>query len=314
MTRRSCSEALVGSEYWLPVEPFDYAWAQFGCNQLGCEHCGQAVRASAVGSKASRLYQCGCNAREEYGIHVLGSDDGRDRAFEHRWGCAGHPALPLPTVLDGVALSDLSSWSAVVNETLSSPPFRAPGFDRPSFWVERLYHIVPLDTQRREIGPAVVRQVVSSEPTQVAAALSFFLHVHNAPGASELAAIADREAERLRSARRPDCPSETLYDRMLEVLVGRLHVLDASGEAVDGPALLVVQAAALRGEASSDAVVQLSRRAPRWFCQHAVALVRARPTAIGSVRFALREGPPSKLEEAVESLLAVDSLMHSSSG
>lgn len=313
MTHRRCYEALVSTAYWLPTEPFDYAWGFFGCNQLRCEHCGQAVRASAVRGKAGRLYQCGCNSREEYGIHVLGSDDGRDRAFENRWGCAGHPPLRLPTVLDGVALSDLSSWSAVVNEALSAPPFLALGFDRPSFWVERLYHIVPLDTQRREIGAAVVRQITGDDPMQVAAALSFFLHVSDAPGAGQLASVADREAERLRSIRRPDCPEETLYDRLLEVLVSRLHVLDPSGEAIDRPALLVVQAAALRGEASSDAIGQLARRAPQWFCQHAVALARAHPAAIGSVRFALREGCPSKCEEAADVLIAVDSLMHSSS-
>src|SRR5262245_60504295 len=108
------------------------------------------VRSRVMPEKHCRHYECKCQSRDEYGFHLLGSDAGQDREFVTAWHCNGHPPLPLPlpTELDGVALSAVAPFASIVRHALASPPFVAPGFRGTSFWVRRLYRLLPAAAQQ----------------------------------------------------------------------------------------------------------------------------------------------------------------------
>ncbi|MEO7733619.1 MAG: hypothetical protein ABIY55_21830, partial [Kofleriaceae bacterium] len=136
--------ALVGPNRWLPTEPFDDGWWMFGCNQLRCAACQEPVRASLPEGKPYRHYECECQSRDEAHEHfILGADQGQVQEFVTRWHCAGHPPMPLPIELDGVHVSAVGPFATIVAQTLATPPFLAPGFPNRSFWVQRLYCLLP---------------------------------------------------------------------------------------------------------------------------------------------------------------------------
>lgn len=297
--------ALVKPQIWLPVEPFDYAWAQFGCNQLGCGACGQRVRSSVDHARHCRHYECACQSRDEYGFHLLGADDGRDRAFESAWRCGGHPPLMLPTTLDGVAVPARDSFDEVVARTLLDPPFVAPGFESSEFWIVRLHHLVPEADQKSAIGRAVAARLSGEDPRLVEAAIGFFFLSPEAAGAERLAEVAASQRLHLLSTPAPGDPEFSLYDRFLEAIGARL-TLPVDVQKVDEPALDVARGALLRGEAAEEMIFAVADHDPQWLVDHVVEIVRSQRDMVGYILESLVDLAPDQRSTAMAAMSRID--------
>jgi hypothetical protein len=297
--------ALVGPEKWLPSEPFDYGWAAIGCNQLRCGKCKQWVRSRLEEARFHRHYECACQSRDEYTYHVIGSDAGDDHEFRTAWHCAGHPSLPLPFTLDGVAIAAVAPFAAIVSQTLATPPFIAPGFRTPSFWVQRLYRLLPTAAQQAAVGHGVVAQLSSSDAALVRAALDFFFDIPGAPGGEEIAAIAVRDRDRLRAIPDPSSPESTLYDAMLEAVRARLALV-TDGALDDRAALDVARGALLAGEATDMMMYRVAAADPTWYCEHAADIVGARRQDIECALEALTSVPAAGRALALQSIERID--------
>lgn len=305
MTQVSCvgDGILVEPALWLPDQLFDYAWTSFGCNHLVCGQCGQLVRSEVLEDRLGRHYECACQARDEYGLHWLGSDNGRERGFETSWHCAGHPPLDLPVTLDGIEISDVGPVSSIVSRTLTRPPFLAPGFAKLSFWVQRLYWLMVSESQRAQVGHAVAAHLASGDPLAARSALEFFRDVPSAAGADQVANLVTRDRARLLGTPDPDRPSVSLYARALETIEARISIVK---KPVDRVALEVARASLLRGEADDALILAVVRCDPHWVVQSAADLVRARPARLPFVLQALTHVPATELSRSVAALRAID--------
>lgn len=272
----------MGQKWWLPTEPFDYSWGRFGCNQLRCGTCKLPVQSSIDETKHCRRYACACQSRDEYGYHIIGEDAGYIHEFITGWYCAGHPRLPLPVVLDGIEIAEVSPFASIVNATLATPPFVAPTYRTPSFWVQRLFRLLPTAAQRDAIGRAVARQLVSQDARTARAAIDFFLDLPWAAGVAEVAAVANLHRDRLRATRDPLSQMQSsLYDRIMEAVGARLAVREDG--AVDAAALDVACRALLAGEAEITLVYRVASSDPAWFSAHAAAIARTYPAEMDFV-------------------------------
>jgi hypothetical protein len=270
---------LVGPKRWLPEEPFDYGWDAIGCNQLLCGRCKRRVQSRLDTARFCRHYECACQSRDEYNYHVIGSDAGDDHEFRTAWHCAGHPALTLPIRLDGIDVAVDGSLGSIVVHTLAHPPFIAQGFRTASFWVQRLYRLLPEGPQRAALGQAVASQLVSSDPAIVRAAIDFFSDIPAANGGEQIAVVAERERDRLRATADPVSADISLYDSLLEAINARLVLMNA-GAPADRAALEVARRALLSGEADEATLFRIARIDPAWYCGHTADIVRARPLII----------------------------------
>lgn len=292
------SGTLVNQEIWLPEEPFDYDWARFGCNQLRCGRCGQAVRATPREVGFGRHYECACQKHDEFGVHVIHSDAGTDHAFETEWHCAGHPRLQLPAVLDGVEIPASGPDPATVHRCLVEPPFIAPGFDTRAFWVQRLFRLMSSEDHRAMVGRAVATHLTSEDPELTQSALAFFILSPFAEGAEQLAGVAARDRERLRATPAPRSSKASLYDRFLEAIDARL-LLDKDGRVLDEPALEVAKAALLRGEAAEELVYAIVQHDAAWLAASSAAIVKAKPNALDYVLAAFEEMPEDARDHGI---------------
>jgi hypothetical protein len=293
--------ALVGPKYWLPTEPFDYGWGSIGCDQLRCGKCGQQVQTRLDAPRFCRHYECACQSRDEYGYHVIGSDAGHDHEFRTAWHCAGHPQLSLPLSLDGIAIAAVGPFSSIVSQTLAHPPFVAPGFRSSSFWVQRLYRLLPAESQQAAVGQAVAAQLASRDAPTARAAIDFFSDIPAAPGGEHVAAVADRDRDRLRATPDPVSQGSSLFDSMLEAINARLVLLNG-GVPIDQAALDVARRALLSGEAGDATVFRIAKIDATWYCEHAADIVRARPADIEYALEALTSVPAAGRALALQNI------------
>jgi len=293
--------SLVGPKRWLPNAPFDYGWGSIGCNQLRCGKCGQLVRSRVDAARFCRHYECACQSRDEYNYHVIGSDAGDDHEFRTAWYCPGHPQLPLPIQLDGIDIAAVAPFSSIVSQTLANPPFIAPGFRSSSFWVQRLYRLLPAVSQQAAVGQAVAAQLASPDAATARAAIDFFCDIPAAPGGEHVAAVADRDHDRLRATPDPVSEGASLFDSMLEAINARL-VLVNEGVPVDHAALSVARSALLSGEAGDATVFRVAKVDATWYCEHAADVVRARPADIEYALEALTSVPAAGRALALQNI------------
>jgi hypothetical protein len=296
--------SLVGLKWWLPTEPFDYSWGRFGCNQLRCGACKQPVQATIDEAKHCRHYACACQSRDEYSYHILGEDAGHIHEFVTEWYCSGHPVLPLPVVLDGIEIAAVSPFASIVTATLATPPFVAPTYRTPSFWVQRLFRLLPAAAQQDAVARAVARHLASQDARTARAAIDFFLDLPWAAGATEVATVASLDRDRLRATLDPlSLTKASLYERIMEAVGARLAVRE--GGTVDAAALDVACRALLAGEAGSILVYSVAASDPAWFTSHAAAIARARPADIDFVLEALKDFPEQARSQVIQEIRAL---------
>lgn len=284
--------AVVCARGWLPEEPFDFAWGRhkIGCNRLRCGRCGRDVAAVVIEER--REYRCECSrlAPPEDELSAGGEPQ---RCFVPGWRCAGHPALSFPVILDGIALSSIGDYEEIVRRTIARPPFLAPGARERTFWVERLYHLMPTEAQRARVGRAIGALLSSTEAVLVRAALDALWAISYAHGGAELLLAAERHGARLRALADPRQPRRTLYDGVVSAARDWLRAAARGGRA-GATAIEELRRAALAGGAggaSGEAVALLAQVDPGWFEAHAPAIVRAAPGALAQVLEALLASP-----------------------
>ena len=307
MTLVYCSPAgtLVEPRLWFPTESYDYVWGRFGCNQLRCGSCKQIVRSHVDAEKYCRHYECACQARDEYDLHELGSDADVDRPFETSWRCAGHPRLSLPVRLDGIEISTVGPFASIVSRALQDPPFVAPGFSSKSFWVQRLFRLLPTEAQQETVSRAVSFHFNSEDATTARSAMDFFCDIPWAAGGEQLAEVAFRESERLRGTSDPEEPKASLYDRILDAIECRLLSFQKPEE-IDRPTLELARSALLRGEGTTDLIFAVSLRDSRWFAQAATKIVQAHSGELDIVLRALTDADEADRAHAVAEIRAID--------
>lgn len=296
---------LVEPRLWLPEEPFDYVWGRFGCNQLICGSCKQPVRSSVREGQLSRHYACRCQERDEFDIHEIDSDADQERGFETSWRCNGHPQLQLPTVLDGEEVSEVGSYERLVARTLDAPPFVAPGFRGKSFWVRRLFRLMPTEAQRSAMSRAVADQLSSDDASVVRAALDFFEDAPWAEGVEALALVGERRAKWLCATPDPERAGRSLYKRLLDAINVQLLISEERAS-IDQNALALARAAVLSGEASVDLLMTSALRDQVWFSSSIVEVYKANAREWPFILRALDDVSSDQRTQAIEKLCAVD--------
>jgi hypothetical protein len=263
------------------------------------------VQSTVDEARRCRTYRCACQSRDEYGYHLLGADQGDLHEFVTAWHCDGHPRLQLPTELDGVAIPAVGPFASIVGQALAAPPFTAPGFRTQAFWVLRLFRLLVDQPQQPIVSQAVAAQLSSADPPVAAAAMDFFYEVPFAPGAEQIAAVADRDRDRLRAT--PD-PASTaggsLHVRLLETLGPQLAAVPG-GAPVDPLALDLAHRALVAGEAGTTMLYHVAVTDPRWFCDHAADIARANPDELEHVLEALKDCPAAERAVAVRAVAAL---------
>jgi hypothetical protein len=227
---------LVGVQQWLPTQPFDYDWGrthpQIGCNNIRCSACGQPAKATPA-TDYSRRYRCDCTEYLVSDVTALGEPDGYRglSAWENpppgSWACAGHPALIVPSDLDGVHVSP-EGFVDVARAGFALPPFVPPDTTGHSIWVSRLYWILPASL-RPALGEAVAKLVLDADPRVAVRAMRFFSEQRNAPGSERLAAIARDHGAQMETIADPDHPGYTVEDELLTALEDRGGRRDDAG-------------------------------------------------------------------------------------
>jgi len=273
VTRRRCRPhpQLVGADYWLPVEPFEVSWAvAVGCNNLRCRDCGEAVRTEGPPGRTVRRYRCACREHLETWTYWVGGEPEDLYPETLRWYCAGHPALTLPAVLDGVPLDAETDWVVVVAAAVLEEPFRPPGIDLRQAWLVRLFHL--LHGERAALCAAIAALLHATDPRLVRGALDFFAAERKAPGAEGIAAMITSRRAWLAQTPDPRTPSVSLLDGAVLVLHARLL---ETGRATDRPALALAKELALSGCGPDDTAGTLLDHDPTWLWANARALIRA---------------------------------------
>lgn len=268
---------------WIPPEPFDHGWGsgwnEVGCNNLRCNRCGGGVRWRLEEGKSDRNYECGCDGYSAHQAEPLKEYAGPEHFFHGDWECAGHPALELPVVLDGVELSAIGPYEEIVSRALLEPPFGPPGDGWSStYWVQRLFHVMPTEAQKAMVGRAVAAALSSEDARLVRAALDFFSRTWNAAGREQLLVVANRDGDRLRAMRDPGFPSRAMYDAFASAI--QEWLLYGTDVVIEGSPLALARSAMLVGTAKAEALVGFAWRDPRWFYRNATAIVAAQPAAL----------------------------------
>lgn len=291
---------LVGPQYWLPPEPFEYAWADLvGCNNLRCARCEQAVSAEVLPDGRARRYTCGCRQRDEYAVYRIGADpEDLYPAEITGWSCGGHPDFVLPTTLDGIGLDAGTAWDTVAIRVSLEPPFEPPGVELFALWITRLYRLL-LDADRPPLSRAVARLFDAEDARLVRAAYDFFVNEPDASGVERLAGSVTERREWLAATADPRWPTSPLLDGAALALQLRLRRVDRGGAPIDRPALDVVEELALVGVGTAGLPLVLHQYDPEWFCAHAGPLARVKPRWVSIIVSALVEASAERRERAI---------------
>jgi hypothetical protein len=296
---------LVGPEGWLPTEPFDNVFC--GCNHLVCGHCKENVTTTLHPS--FRLYRCACQTREQSGtFYHLGSDYGHMTEFRTMWNCAGHPQVTLPFVFEGVEINE-TNLEAVVTKTIAAPPFQPPKPRSISFWVERLYALLPNDSYKRVVGLAVGKLLSSHDTRLACAAIDFFYWRALAFGAEQVAIVVGRDRARLAMISNPFREPESMLASMLQVLSLLIGWQTKNGRLNDSFALEVSKDSLLQGQQAStpyDLISSVAAADEDWFVMHAAQIARKQPTWTADLRYALMKYPEAVRASALSDLDSIN--------
>lgn len=290
-----CTERgwVVGERWWFPTNPFDYSWPGgpvAGCNHLRCSSCGQQV------TRSGTTYACQCASHDESDRQLLNPDYlgyPGSSALDHpapvgAWACAGHPALTVPAVLDGIRISS-DNFREIARAGFASPPFVPPESSSRAVWVSRLYWILP-DALRPALSLAVVELLLDDEPWVIRGALDFLSYQPRAAGHEQLTPFAREHRARLAKIVDPFRADLTLEDIVLFTLSSRAFRRDDAGNLVDAEANAILRETLLSGtnvEVADDVIYTFARLEPEWFAANAVVIAKNAPSLVGTIVFLL---------------------------
>jgi hypothetical protein len=266
---------LVGADYWLPLEPFEFGWATaVGCNNLYCEHCRERVCSEGRPGGFVRRYWCGCREHFETWTYWIGGEPEDLYPAFTGWECGGHQQLALPTVLDGVPLDAETDWRAVAADAILQPPFHPPGIDLQVVWLLRLFRL--LNAEQPLLSRAVATLLDAADRRLVRGALDFFLYERTAAGAERITGMVIERQTWLSETPDPREPSCSMLDSASSLLHARLLDVDNAGDPVDRPALALAKELAVAGVGPRSAPLTFSNCDPEWLWANAGRLVRAK--------------------------------------
>jgi hypothetical protein len=308
---------LIGMQHWLPTQPFDYDWGRehpwIGCNHLRCSGCRESVTATQQ-NEYSRRYKCRCSEYSASEVTSLSQDDGYhglsalDNPPPPTWACAGHPALSVPTELDGVRVSP-DSFVDIARAGFASPPFIPPGTVGHSIWVSRLYWVLP-QSLRVSLAKAVMTLIQDHDPVIVVRALRFFTEQDVAPGHEGLAIIARDHGARLAKIPDPDHPRFTAENELLTAIGRRAFRRDDAGQLTDPIAHEVMRRAVLAGKNPDDILYSFGRLELDWLAAHALEIVTSNPSELlDPVMWMLKKLPADARDKAYRRIANVDPKM-----
>lgn len=325
----------VSAAEWLPVEPFDFDWVQLtpivGCNRLRCGQCNVEVR-SLVGfelgpnlkatedevyalvaagdgsrfapSPHSRLYAC--RHFNTVANSFFRAEPDNDYAPFTPWGCAGHPKLSLPAVLEGVAIDEKSDFTELARRSFAGTLGVSlhPSVDRePGFWLQRLCRLVGMPVAEK-IAHAAASLVLDPDPRVRLGVIGFFRLGWNAPGAERLAPALRDHPELFADVLVPPDPI-TLERQLLDVLSYRLaNHLNDQVAIEEMRAALSRRFAPLGMEQSLYSVAEVDQK---WLLANGDQIVAKVPELWPRVRDAL-ESAGAPTQEVAELVRRVDAL------
>jgi hypothetical protein len=306
--------SLVGLQQWLPTEPFDYDWGRsnpvIGCNNIRCSGCGQRVTATPH-SKYSRRYHCSCTEYVESKRTPLGGSPEEYRGLSTltnpppgTWACAGHPALPVPTMLDDVRISP-EKFREIARVGFASPPFVPPESNGRAIWVSRLYWILPASL-RSALGEAVSELLLDDDPQVAVGAMSFYYDQRTAEGNERLTAVARDHGARLAKIADPNYPGYTLEDKLLTALEFRGFRRDDRGELEDPEAHELLRKALRAGKNPNDMIYTFGRLEPEWLAANAAEILKSSPSLVKDMLYLLRKQPEERRRAAYHAIAALD--------
>lgn len=295
---------VVDKSWWLPTEPYDYDWPGgpcVGCNHLRCSRCGEPVTATLRSGSSVRHYECRCLSHDEGDRQLLdptytgypGLSALHDPAPAGWWGCAGHPPLPVPSVVDGVPIVP-DQFREIARTGFASPPFIPPGSSGRAIWVSRLYWILP-EALRPELSMAVSELWLDDDPWVIRGALDFHSAQPSAAGQERLTAFAREHRARLARIVDPFNPNLTLEDVLLFTLASRAFRRDDAGQLVDPEANAMLRETLLSGtnlEVADDVIYTFARLEPDWFAANAAAIAKHAPSLVATIVFLFSKQPP----------------------
>jgi hypothetical protein len=316
---------LVGGEQWLPVEPFDYDWVQLspivGCNRLTCSTCGVDVRsvlgyelpsdvepselydligagdyARLTKSPRKRIYSCrhDCAVAESF----YRAEPENDYRPGTPWTCGGHPALSLPTVLEGVAIDEHTDWQHLARQSFAGKLGVSlhPSVDREQgFWLQRLYRLLGDSPIAAKIAHAAADQLLDPDPRARLGAIVFFRLGWDEPGSEKLAP-ALRDHRELFADVLVDGDPITLERQLLDVLDYRIV-----NDVADTVAIEQMRAALSRRfqPLGLDATLfGMAAADQKWLLDHGDAIVAAVPELWEDMQAALKSAKAPKGELA----------------
>jgi hypothetical protein len=310
---RSCgpNPELVGAAYWLPVEPFELAWASLvGCNHLGCELCGQRVHSHVLSDGKRRHYECNCQRRDEIWCYRVDADPDDLTGGPTRWRCLGHPDFVLPATLDGVVLTAGSDWPALARDGLAHPPFTPPGVELPAAWVTRAYRLLADDAARARLGQAVADCLGDGDAAVVGGAFDFFISEPAAAGAERLALVVGQRQTWLQATSHPRRPGSTLLEVAAVAVHERLLVVDDRGVPIDGAALTTAKILALAGIGPATAPFTFRKHDSPWLWSQAGALVNANRDWLSRIVHLSRGATAAERDPALRAIAALGADAH----
>jgi len=259
----------------------------------------------------SRRYQCGCTEYLASKVTPLDDDPQEYRGLSASenpppgsWACAGHPALTVPSELDGVLVSS-ERFAEVARVGFASPPFVPPGTTGHSIWVSRLYWIVP-ESLRTALGTAVADLVLDDDPVVAVRAMRFFTEQRGAPGSERLTAIARDHGARLATIADPDHPGYTVENELLTALEYLGFRRDDAGQLVDPEAHELMRRALRAGKNPNDVIYNFGRLEPDWLAAHAAEIVKSSPKLLKDVVWLLKKLPRESRDHAYQGIAKVD--------
>jgi hypothetical protein len=316
---------LVSGEEWLPSEPFDFDWVQLspivGCNRLTCGTCGVEVR-SVLGYElpndveASELYDLigagdyarltkspnkriyACRHERAVAKSFYRAEPENDFAPWTPWTCGGHPALSLPTVLEGVAIDEHTDWGHLARQSFSGKLGVSlhPSVDRErGFWLRRLCRLLGDSPIATKIALAAADQLLDPDPRVRLGAIVFFRLGWDEPGSEKLAPALRDHRELFEDVLVEGDPI-TLERQLLDVLDYRIV-----NNVVDTVAIEQMRAALSRRFQPLGLETPLFGMAEadqKWLLDHGDAIVAAVPELWEEMQAALKSANAPKGELA----------------